>query len=449
MKGHYWGVSLLIWLFLLSAPSYGEEKAHALSLDECVRWALKFNPEIRAADFSIAEAMEKKVDAQRLGHPVVEYEYNLAPVPQDVSNAVSSLFSGDVTVFNRVKVGLGIPVYTFGKVKTGKALAQRGIEAEQEQKIKKQAEVVFKVKQLYYGIQLSHEVGELVQSAQKQVQDQVKKKAAQETHDPAELLKLKLFGMELAKRADEVKQRGILALEGLRVLLGLESGVGFNIASHQLSPINRRLGSFASYQLLTEQDRSDLKLLQIGYEAKAQELKLEKRLMTPNVGVGGFFEVGSAPFIKGVTTTDDFSDPFNFTRAGFGIRLNGTFDYHHSFSRLRSLESQLYKTGLMKTHAEHGINLELKEAYLQLQSAKEAVNRADEAGKLSRQLLFLTQSNLDIGLGEAKDLIDATTAFLQTRGAYFEATFNYNAAWAKLDEKTGWVPAQSGGNDEK
>ncbi|QQR79896.1 MAG: hypothetical protein IPJ69_11200 [Deltaproteobacteria bacterium] len=68
------------------------------------------------------------------------------------------------------------------------------------------------------------------------------------------------------------------------------------------------------------------------------------------------------------------------------------------------------------------------------------MDRAEEAGRWSRQLLFMTQSNMDIGIGESKDLVDALTAFLQTRGQYFEAVYNYNVAIAKLDQKTGVVP---------
>ncbi len=163
--------------------------------------------------------------------------------------------------------------------------------------------------------------------------------------------------------------------------------------------------------------------------------------MTPNLAVGSFFEIGRAPGVTGVTTTDDFSDPFNFTRAGIGLQLKGQFDFHSGFAKVRQAKSELKKVGIQKAYAQEGVELEVKEAFLDARNAKLELQRTEEAGKLSRQLLFLTQSNYDIGLAEPKDLIDALSGFLLTRGQYFEAVFNYNVALAKLDQKIGRLPA--------
>ena len=417
-----------------------------LNLEECIDWALNYNPEINAADFSIEEFMAKKVGASRIGHPIVEYEYTLAPAPKDASDALGSFFSGDLTVFNRVKVGVGIPLYTFGKVKTGKNLAQKGIEAEQEKKTKEKAETILNIKQLYFGMQLAREVRHLLDSALKQVKEEITKKEEKGGSDPSELLKLRLFLAALEKRIDEGDKREILAHEALRVVLGMDRNVRFDIASSRLFPVTNRLQGFEKYRELAQEGRSDLKLLEIGYAAKAQELKLEQRLMTPNLALGAFFEFGHAPFVRGTTATDDFNNPFNFTRAGLGLQLKGSFDYHNSFAKVRELKSELAKTDLMRNHATRGIDLEIKEAYLEVQNTKQGLDRAEEAGKLSRQLLFLTQSNFDIGLAEPKDLIDAISSFLQTRGEYFEAVFNYNVAWGKLHQKIGLLPSSTQGN---
>ena len=111
---------------------------------------------------------------------------------------------------------------------------------------------------------------------------------------------------------------------------------------------------------------------------------------------------------------------------------------------MRELKSELAKTDLMRNHATRGIDLEIKEAYLEVQNTKQDLDRAEQAGKLSRQLLFLTQSNFDIGLAESKDLIDAISSFLQSRGEYFEAAFHYNVAWGKLHQKIGLLPSDKG-----
>jgi outer membrane protein TolC len=418
----------------------GKGDLQRLTLNDCIHRALVYNPELQIADYGINTAQEKKTEASRLGYPVLDYEYYLAPAPRDVGNAIESFFSGDLTVFNKFKLGIGVPIETFGKVKVGKELADTGILAEKEKKTQKKGDIVLKIRQLYYGILLAEEARRLLDSARSGVDKQIKKREDEGGSDPTELLKLKIFRADLEKKMEEGDKKEILAREALRVQLGLDSSTRFDLASDRLRPISYRLGSYNDYKREASTQRSDLKLLEMGAQAKAQQVKLEKRLMGPNLAVGAFFEIGRAPGVTGVTTTDDFSDPFNFTRAGFGFQLKGQLDLHTGLSKVRQAKSELYKIEVQKELAQDGVDLDVKEAYLDVRNTKLDMDRAEEAGKLSRQLLFLTQSNYDIGLAEPKDLIEGLSGFLQSRGQYFESVFYFNVAVAKLEQKVGRLP---------
>lgn len=411
-----------------------------LTLKECLAQALAHYGELRVADDDLELAKEKEVEASHIGTPILEYEYDLGPAPKNINEAVDSFFSGDLTVFNKWKVGVGVPLTTFGKVKTGRALARVGIEAEKEKKVKKKAEVILKIKQLYNGILLAREVNRLLSSAHDGVYDQIKEREAKGGTDPTQLLKLKLFRAELEKRIQEGETREILAKEALGVQVGMDPKVHFEIESGKLRPVDQRMKGFEEYRQEASQWRSDLKLLELGTLAKETQLTLEKRLMTPNLAAGAFFEMGYTPNITNAAQTDDFTDPFNFTRAGIGLQLKGQFDFHSSFSKVRQVKREIHKLEIQKELAAEGVELEVKEAFLEVQSTHQDVERAEEAGKLSRQLLFLTQSNYDIGLADPEDFIDALKSFLETRGQYFEAVFHYNVAVAQLDQKVGRVP---------
>jgi outer membrane protein TolC len=458
-------VWIVLFCFLLTgfkAPGEGEEKIQPgeetatekavklfgprsremmrLTLDECVDRALTYNLELQAADYGIATAEEKRVEVNRIGYPILDYEYRVAPAPKDASRALESFFSGELAVFNRFKLGVGVPIHTFGKVKKGKELAETGIEAEREKKEQKKSDVVFKVKQLYYGILLAREVNRLLRSARNGVQDEIDKREEQGGTDPSELLKLKLFRAELEKRIEEGDKKEILAKEALRVQLGIDPTIRFDLATDKLRPAARRVGSYEEYRRQALEQRSELKLVELGYQAKKKQYQLEKRLMAPNLAAGAFFEIGRTPGVRNVAATDDFLDPFNFTRAGVGLELKGQLDLHTSLSKVRQARSEMHKVDVQKELAEDGVELEVKEAFLEVRNTQLDIQRAEEAGKLSRQLLFLTQSNYDIGLAEPKDLIDALQAFLQSRGQYFEAVFYHNVAVAKLDQKIGRMP---------
>lgn len=418
----------------------GTGNLQRLTLDDCIHRALIYNPELQVADYGIAGAMEKRTEASRLGYPILDYEYYLAPAPKDVGNAIESFFSGDLTVLNRFKLGVGVPIETFGKVKVGKALAETGISAEREKKRQKKGDIVLKIRQLYYGILLAGEARRLLNSAHDGVDKQIKKREDEGGSDPTELLKLKLFREELDKKMQEGDKKEILAREALRVQMGLDPSTRFDLATDRLRPVSFNLGEYEGYKQEAWSQRADLKQLDLGVQARSQQVKLEKRLMAPNLAVGGFFEIGRAPGVTGVTTTDDFSDPFNFTRAGVGFQLKGQLDLHTGFSKIRTAKNELYKVEVQRELAQDGVDLEVKEAYLDVRNTRLDMERSEEAGKLSRQLLFLTQSNYDIGLAEPKDLIEGLSGFLQSRGQYFESVFNYNVAVAKFQQKLGRLP---------
>jgi outer membrane protein TolC len=83
--------------------------------------------------------------------------------------------------------------------------------------------------------------------------------------------------------------------------------------------------------------------------------------------------------------------------------------------------------------------LDLREAYVGLQQNGRNVENAREAMQTARQYVFLTKSNIDIGLGEKKDYSDALQAYLLSQGRYLEAIMKFNMAVATLEQKVGGV----------
>ncbi|MDO8643802.1 MAG: TolC family protein [bacterium] len=413
-----------------------------LNLEESIQWALEHNQELRAKDYDISIAQEKFNETKIIGYPVVEYEYNLAPVPKDLNNATDSFFSGDLTVFNKFKLGVGTPLTTFGKVQTGKSLAMEGVSAERFRKEQKKTEIIFKVKQLYNGVLLAYELDRILETTRKELDKEVQRREdSEDGGDPAELLKMKLLLFEVERRGGESKKKKKLAFGALQTLLGLAPQIRLELKDEKLRPVDYSLKDFKSYQNESRLHRPEEQLLNVGLQAKQKMLALEKRNMTPNLGVGAFFELGRAPNVAGVSATDDFNDPFNFTRAGVGLQLKGSFDFHKQFSKMKQAKGELQKMEIQRDLGRAGMDLELRQGYLEVEQLKEDVERSDEAGRLSRQLLFLTQSNFDLGLAEPKDLVDAFESLLMTRGKYFESVFNYNIAVAKLEQLLGEIPA--------
>ncbi len=83
------------------------------------------------------------------------------------------------------------------------------------------------------------------------------------------------------------------------------------------------------------------------------------------------------------------------------------------------------------------LEIDLKNAYLDLKQKELLVWRSEKEKKSARQIVFLTKSNLDIGLGEKKDYLEALQSYLLIQAAVYENVYNYNIAVATVKQKIG------------
>ncbi|PIR16372.1 MAG: hypothetical protein COV46_08555 [Deltaproteobacteria bacterium CG11_big_fil_rev_8_21_14_0_20_49_13] len=417
-----------------------------LTLEDCLRISLEHNAKLQATGYGIDAAKAQLMEASAIGWPILNFEYRTAPVPQNAQRAVESFFSGEWSWWNRVKFDMGIPIYSFGKLSLAEEMARSGIQAAQTYAFQEKNSLVSKVRQLYYGILLAEEVGRLLSEAHKRLSDEIAKREnkdeeSEEVSSPMDSLKMKVFLYDLERRLADARQKETLALEGLRVQMGLASGTVFTVFSNKLRPVEANLKSFADYVTVAMANRPDVKLLKAGLDVKRNQYLLEKKKWFPDLGVGAFFELGrTVGPMYNVTTKDDFDDPFSFTRAGFGVQLSSKWDFHGNVARISKAKSEYYKLNLEQMIAKEGIKLDVRDAFLRAKTSMGNLKAARDAEKAARQLLFLSQSNYDIGVGEQKDIVDALQLVLMTRGRYFEAVFDYNAALAQLDEKMGLLP---------
>lgn len=411
-----------------------------LTLEDCIRLALLNNNKIQSSEYGIDSAKAQYSEASARFWPIFEYEWLTAPVPSNASNAIGSFFRGDLKWWNKIRIAMGMPLYAFGKLDLAQDLARGGITAAREERKKQKLSTVTEVRQLYYGVLMAEELGHLLTEAYKKLSDAVEKKD-KNGRSPTDRIKARVFLVDLEKRLAEARDKEILALEGLRVQLGLNPDVAVMVYSDKLRPIKTVLKPLTNYMETALENRPDAKLIEVGVETRRKQYQLEKRRFLPNIGAGAYLEIGrTVGTVTGITTTDNFSDPFNFSRAGIGMRVEGKFDVHGQIARVKKAKSDYYKASLDHYMAKDGIGLDIKKAHMDASTALDNVRRTSRAEKFARQLMFLTKSNYDLGVGEEQEYIDALQLVLFTRGRYFESVFNYNVSLAILDEKAGIIP---------
>jgi outer membrane protein TolC len=411
-----------------------------LGLDDCVRMAVERNERLIAAGYDIEAAKGQLLESKAQFWPVIEYQYRIAPVPNDVSDAFNKFFEGENTLFNSIHVGIGMPITTFGQLRVARDMAEGGVEAARIKHEAVKNDTIYQVKKIYYGIQLANETMKLLQDAVDKMDKKVRDDDEREVKemDPYDKLQLKMFREEMAKRLDEMKQNLSLAYDGLRLQLDLDPDTPINIDSNQLRPMLRELAEEEKFFDEAGHQVTDSKLLDIGVETKRKQYKLEKMKLLPHAGFGFFVDVGrTTGYVSGVKLTDDFNNPFNYTRAGFGLQLGGTLDFHGATAKIRKARAEYFKASFEKEIARKGLSLDLKKSYLEAERLKRELIRAKQSESMAEQMVFLTKMNIDTGIGDEQKYADSLKALLLTRGQYFKSVFDFNMAMADLEKKIG------------
>lgn len=431
----------LLFLFLagssLSFANTTFSPKFRLSLEECIDRAVHNNEEIKAMHYDIEKVLAQKIEATKRYVPVIKYKYNLAPVPRNIDNPIDSLSEGNLSVFNSIKVEMGVPITTFGRIEILQEMADLGVDLSTFNQRKKTDQVVLDVYKLYQGILLARQLKSLGYEALDAIQKNVKALEKDEAPDQIQLLKLKVVLYEVQRQVSEAQVKELLALATLKVQMGLEDDVDFDIKARSLKRERLAYGSFEDILAKAKENRPEYKLIQKGLELKQKEIDLAKKEYWPTLGVGAFFEGGYSPAIEGDEGSNDFTNPFNYTRAGIGFELKGELDFRKIKSKIEVANAGYLKSIGEKRAAFRGLELDLRQAYQDLNQHKYLLSRSDEEQKAARQIVFLIKSNLDIGLGEKKDYYEALQSYLVLQARGFESVFKHNIAVATLKMKMG------------
>lgn len=430
----------LLTVFLLSQLAIAQSDdrpAYKMSLKECVSRALRNNEEIKAAHYDVLASVARKVEATKRYVPVVNYRYRVGPVPRDLNNVAGSIFSADISVFNSIKIDVGVPVSYFGRLGVSKELADIGIDASRLQKHQKANEVILDIYKLYHGIVLARELKVLAFKGLDAVQSKIKELEKEEATDQLQILKLKAVLYQIEKKLDEAHKKETIALAMLKFRVGLEDDVKFNIKTTYL---RRERFPYKSYKALlaeSKDKRPEFKLLNHQVNAKYKQLQLEKKEYYPKLIFGTSFELGRAPGIRGDEGDNAFLNPLNFTRAAVGFELSSELDFRKIKSKVDKAKAEHLKAIAQKRSNYRLLEIDLKNAFLDLEQKRKLLWRAEKEKRSARQVVFLTKSNLDIGLGEKKDYLEALQSYLLVQAAVHETIFKYNLSVATIKSKVG------------
>ena len=418
-----------------------------LSLDDCVRMALKAAPELGEAQNDIALATSKLDEAKSYRFPQLELTTLVGPAPiayrSDISpdvrtdrpfsfNALTWFTSADATIIQ--------PLYTFGKISENMKAATHGIEVDRSRKEQRANEIVQKVHEYYYGLLLAREMKELVLEVEEiliRAREKARKLLDQgsDTVDEVDLYKLDAFSGVATKYLEEAKKGEALALAALRARMGLPVDTQLETGTERLVIVDVEIPPLETYIENARRRRPEFRQIDEGLKARSALVEAARANYYPDIFLGGLFSWAYADERERIQNPY-INDQFNHLNAGIALGARWKLDFGITGAKVAGERAQYNRLLYTKEFADANVPLQVKKYYLDLIEARNSATATRGAYLNAKKWTVTAVANFDFGLGPAKDIFEALQAYSTMRADFFKSIYNYRIATANLDYAT-------------
>jgi outer membrane protein TolC len=448
----------LAWLLaspVSARPSTGN-KVEQLDLRASLLRALKSHPDLGVprADIQQAQADLQRARAGRFPRGEIVSTGGLISgakrgnAPGNLPSELDPLFSPDKTTdlddlgpFVRVDIQLEQPIYTFGKLDLGVAAARDGLAARRAALRQQRAETILEVKRLFYAYQLTRELLRLLREIHADFAEAVEKAeerltAEEGTVTQADVLKLKLGLARMTRQILTLEQQQRAALAGYRRSLGLPADANVQPADAPLQPVQvARLPALSRLEKVAF-ERPEWRSVEMGLKSRDKRVELARRKWYPDIFVAGLLRYAYAPGRADITNPFLY-DPYNMLEGGLFVGVRQGLDFAVTAAEIEQADAEAARLRAQQHAARLGLPVEIRNAYFEYRERAEALKVAQQERQQSRALAAITLANFRLGLGEARDVLEALGFYAAGGSEFHRAVHDYNLAVARLSRALG------------
>jgi outer membrane protein TolC len=441
-----------VLLLGLAAPVHVH--AEPLSRGGAIALALAQNPQLAAARAVEAQSAARRGQADAAQFPAVSLTLGVGPslkaklVPGTAAQSTENTY-GDVGLKD-LSVALGgqlevlQPLYTFGKISQRQAAADHELRARQAQTEMTRAQLAVTVAQLYEGLlfardaerffdEIEHWLLRTVETTQREIE---KDTGAREQ----DLMRIQTALGAVRISLHQAQASRHQAEAGLRAYLALPEGASVEPKEPGLALLPQPVPERSKLVALAQRQRPELRALAEGGAAYQALAAAEAAGKLPDFFALLFAQGGYTPG-RDVVDTRYIRDPLN----GFypGLLVGARWQFTGNMADKRADENQAKANELleMQRWAKIALPAEVTKAFEDTRRAKADDEAAEAAVETAKRWSVEASADYSVGLGDVRDLTDATQAFVQLRVAAYDAKYRHNIALAELERAIGGFDA--------
>ncbi|MCC6807046.1 MAG: TolC family protein [Deltaproteobacteria bacterium] len=334
-----------------------------------------------------------------------------------------------------------IPVMTFGKLHSLRALGKIGVTIAEANKERVKNEAKANAARAYFGHIAAQGFLDLVGESEKTLQDALKnaERMVQANSDQVsdnDIFMLRTLLSQLVARRAEAQAGAASAKEAIRFLTR-----GDEDAPLELEAVNLRLPDAPPVavdvlQSAAHEHRAELSMADKAVSARKEALWIKKASLFPDFFLFGYYT-------QNYTSNQDYQrNPFlnnvaNEWSGGIAIGARLTLDIPMKVAQIKEAEAELHKAENQLSAADGYISLQVKKAYADLQSARAQALELQRAERSAKSWVISSVLNFNSGLSPAGDLFQAIRAYAESSAMRRKAELDYHTAVTAVAEAVG------------
>lgn len=425
---------------VLSAGALAQQQPSGLTLQDSIRIALQNSRSLRTVLEDERKANARVREAKGAGLPQLDISANyrrLDRVPKarfPSFDPVSGTFTFNEIEIQPIDSGTGTVslsqvVDISGVVRTATDAASLFSRIANLDVQRTRNDVVLQVKQAFYDVLRAQE---LVRVAEESLRNaEVRRKLAQAAVDAGVSPKLDVMRAEAAVAAAE--QAVITARNALQLAKSAFNNVlGRRVDEPvELLPVDEQVPESADFnQYLQEAlaKRPEMIQANLGISLAEKQITAAKRDQLPTVVVRGQWD-----FNLKTSTFQPRESSFT-TIAAVQFKI---WDSGQTQGRVEQARADVDKAKITIENVREGIALEVRNAYLGLQEAREKVAVAEKGLQAATESLRVARLRYEAGVSNQLELSDAELAYTQAEQNLVNARYDLRVAWARLEKAMG------------
>ena len=408
-----------------------------LNLPKTVQMALDYNRDIKNSQYALKKA-EYTIDEAKAGKaPVVDYTFNTQRSrATDASLAASRSKDAISNAFGN-NLSVTIPLYTGGKVEGNIDVAKLGKTNAQEDILRVEQATKYSAIQGYYGLLAYQELQGVYHEAVDNLQGHLDNVQAQYnvgTKARVDVLSSDVSLANAKTTAITADNNVAVAESNLNNILGLPLETKLNLADHQLP--------FDTYNI-SLQEAMDYAMK---YRPEVLQAAIAVQQAERNIDIANAGNRPTVAITGGNNWADNTFPGIDANKRSWNIGAGVTYNFYDggaTKAKVNQAKQDLLVARETEQKTREAVQLEVKQAYLNIRSAAQKVEETQTVVDQARENYRIQNIRYQAGVGINLDVLDAQLSLNEAQVNHIQALYDYNVGIAKLEQVMG-VDVESG-----